>query len=197
VGGAAADGGALGAIGSLDAALASLESAVARHGVDSPRGANAAKEAALFLEGRAAAVVASEHLAGNARALANLLNETAKSFAVPFEIPELNHHLMEGLALPASNPSSLAFLFLESGAYAPRTAARYAATREVVARQRIPDRTFAPARATPLDEALEALVFGSYVALYLALRSGQDPGAIPWVDHFKARLASLAAPPHA
>ncbi len=181
-------------IGALDGALAEIDASHARHGVAARRPANRAKEIALFLEGRAVAVVAAEHLAGAARALANQLNETAKTFAAPFELPELNHHLMEGLLLPRSNPDSLAFLLVESPRYSPRIRARFAATREVVASQKIPDETFVPAGGSPLSEALDALAFGSYLALYLALRGGQDPAAIPWVDHFKARLAGLAGP---
>ncbi len=180
-----------GAADGLERALAALDGCRERYGAAAPRAANQAKETAMHLEARAALVVASAHLAGNARALANQLNETAKSFAVPFEIPELNHHLMEGLLFPASNRGALLFLFIESPLYGARLRARYAATREVVARQAVAERTIAPRGDTPLAEALDALAFGSYLAFYLALRNGQDPAAIPWVDHFKARLAAL------
>lgn len=198
------------------ATIGSARASTARYGPAAPRAANAAKDTALFLEGRAAAVVASAHLAGNARALANQLNETAKTFAAPFEIPELNHHLMEGLHLPRSNPKTLSFLFIESARYPSRVRTRFAATREVVARQGIPDSTFtpgapaggapagpghgdavarqdpAPAVGSPLEEVLDTLAFGSYLSAYLALRSGQDPAVIPWVDHFKSRLSALS-----
>ena len=96
--------------------------------------------------------------------------------------------------MPRSNADALAFLFLESPRYAARVRARYAATREVVASQKIADETFAPAGNSPLAEALDALAFGAYLAFYLAVRAGQDPAAIPWVDHFKARLSGLSAP---
>jgi glucose/mannose-6-phosphate isomerase len=183
---------AAGGAGGIERAIAAIDRAHDRYGADVGRIANVAKESAIHLEGRAALVVASGHLAGNARALANQVNETAKSFAVPFEIPELNHHLMEGLLFPASNRGALLFLFLESRGYGPRIAARYAATREVVARQGIAERTVVPQGDSPLEEALDALLFGSYLAYYLALRNGQDPAAIPWVDHFKERLATLS-----
>ena len=44
-----------------------------------------------------------------------------------------------------------------------------------------------------LLEALDTLILGSYLAFYLALRNKQDPGKIPWVDHFKARLGAFTA----
>lgn len=177
-----------------DAAAAAADFATganARYGIDTPRAANLAKELAHFFEGRACVAVASRHLAGNAHALANQLNETAKSFAAPFEIPELNHHLMEGLQLPDANRAALGFLFVESSLYGERLGARYAVTREVVARQGVPEKSFHPDGGSPLLESLDTLVFGSYLAFYLALRNKQDPGKIPWVDLFKARLAAL------
>ena len=182
--------GGIAALGRAAAALA--DTANARYGLDRPRESNMAKELAHFFEGRACMAVASRHLAGNAHALANQLNETAKSFAAPFEIPELNHHLMEGLQLPDANRAALGFLFIESSLYGARIEARYAATREVVARQGIPERSFRPHGGEPLLEVLDALIMGSYLAFYLALRNKQDPGKIPWVDHFKARLGALA-----
>ncbi len=177
----------------VDAAAAAADFAAgahARYGIDRPRAANPAKELAHFLEGRACVVVASRHLSGNAHALANQLNETAKSFAAPFEIPELNHHLMEGLQLPDANRAALGFLFIESSLYGTRLGARYAVTREVVARQGVPEKSFLPDGGSPLFESLDTLIFGSYLAFYLALRNKQDPAKIPWVDLFKARLAA-------
>lgn len=171
------------------AGAAFLDSARGRYGVATPRASNLAKETALFLEGRGTAVVASEHLAGNARVLSNQLNETAKSYAVAFAIPELNHHLMEGLQFPEMNRGALAFLFVESSLYGARVRARYAATREVVARQGVPEKTLAPAGETPMFEALDTLLLSSYLAFYLALRNKQDPAKIPWVDYFKERLS--------
>jgi glucose/mannose-6-phosphate isomerase len=163
-----------------------------RYGLDRPRATNVAKELAHVVGGRACLAVASRHLAGNAHVLANQLNETAKTFAAPFEIPELNHHLMEGLTLPESNRAALAFLFIESHLYGARLEERYAITREIVAKQGIGDATFRPEGSAPFFEVLDTLAFGSYLAFYLALRNKQDPAKIPWVDLFKERLGPPA-----
>ncbi len=56
----------------------------------------------------------SEHLVGSCHSFKNLLNETAKTFAVLFDIPELNHHLMEGLKNPSRIREFFKFVFFES-----------------------------------------------------------------------------------
>ncbi len=38
------------------------------------------------------------------------------------------------------------------------------------------------------DDFLEALAYGSYLTLFLALRYDQDPAVNPWVDWFKDQL---------
>ena len=43
-------------------------------------------------------IVASEHGLGCAHTAANQFNESSKRLAVSFALPELNHHLLEGLA---------------------------------------------------------------------------------------------------
>ena len=71
-------------------------------------------------------VVASSHLAGNAHTLRNQFNETAKTFSSYSLIPELNHHLMEGLLHPEER--ILKFLFLNSSFYSPIIKKRFELT---------------------------------------------------------------------
>lgn len=59
-----------------------------------------AKDFAKKLKGKLPVLVSSEHLYGAAHIFKNQLNESAKTFSVHFPIPELNHHLMEGLKNP-------------------------------------------------------------------------------------------------
>ena len=84
---------------------------------------------------------------------------------------------------------------MDTERYGARLAARYAVTREVVARRGVAETTFRPQGESALAEVLDTVVFGSYLSYYLALRLRQDPAAIPWVDHFKERLAQAAAEP--
>ena len=93
---------------------------------------------ASSLLGKIPVIMASEHLKGVAHDLKNQLNENAKTFAVYFDLPEANHHLLEGLAFPKSNLHNLAFLFLESPRYHPEVLRRYPITAEVVTKHHLP-----------------------------------------------------------
>lgn len=146
------------------------------------------KDLAYNLKDRGVLIFASEHLIGNAHTLANQINESAKQFATWFPIPEMNHHLMEGLSYPKTNPKNLVGLFLKSNLYHPRVQARYAITKEIFEKQHIPVYEWSPKSAERLDQALETLLFGGLVSFYLADINRVDPSKIPWVDYFKSKL---------
>ncbi len=134
-------------------------------------------------------ILASEHLLGAAHALRNQLHENAKTFSALFDLPEANHHLLEGLTLPHSNPAHLALLFIDSPQYHPETRRRYPLTAQVAAKQHLPVFTFTPAGDTPLFAALDLVQAGAYLAYYLSQLNSIDPGPIPWVDWFKDEIA--------
>ena len=133
-------------------------------------------------------IIASEHLKGAAHDLKNQLNENAKIFSVYFDLPEANHHLLEGLAFPSSNLHNLAFLFLESPHYHPEVLRRYPITADVVAKHHLPIYHLQAQGASPLQEVMDIIQAGAYLAYYLSQEYGIDPGPIPWVDWFKDQL---------
>ncbi len=132
-------------------------------------------------------IVAAEHLAGNAHALRNQFNETAKTFSTYALIPELNHHLMEGLAHPTDK--ILRFLFLRSSLYHPTIQKKFDLTKEVITKNGIETVEIEILGDTPFAQMLYALSFGGYLTFYLAILYNQDPSLIPWVDYFKKELA--------
>lgn len=148
---------------------------------------DAAQELAAKLAGHMPMYVGSEFLLGNLHVVTNQTNENGKNFASWFAIPELNHHLMEGLGFPEST-KQLHFVFVESQLYYERTMKRYDVTRQILDKQHIQHDTFLPTAATPLLQAFEVLQWGGYVSFYLALHNGVDPSPIPWVDFFKNAL---------
>lgn len=152
--------------------------------------ANIAKMVAGKLVGKIPVIVASEHLVGAAHAFKNQLNENAKTFAALFDLPELNHHLMEGLRNPALAKSFLHFLFLESDLYASEVRKRYFLTRDVVGKNEVASSEFKLTSPKKLDQIFEMLVLGSFVAFYLSMLYEQDPAPIPWVDYFKEKMAN-------
>ncbi|HYE80415.1 MAG TPA: SIS domain-containing protein [bacterium] len=143
------------------------------------------------LRGKAVHVVASEHLQGNAHILANQLNENAKNQASWHPLPELNHHLLEGLTYPEPLQAQTAFLMLHSGRYLTQNRARYVATEAILRDAGI---TVAglnpPAGLEPLDEALWMIAAGSWLSFLLAMANGVDPSPIPYVDRLKEELKS-------
>lgn len=133
-------------------------------------------------------IVASEFLLGNAHVLANQIDENAKCFAAYFELPELNHHLMEGLKNPATNKKNLIFFLINSDLYLPRNQKRYKILETVLIKNKINFLEYHPAAKTKLLQAFEVLSFGSYLSFYLAMSYNLNPSPVPLVDFFKKQL---------
>ncbi|MBI4084787.1 MAG: SIS domain-containing protein [Candidatus Levybacteria bacterium] len=131
-------------------------------------------------------VFAAEHLAGNGQILRNQFNETSKTFSSYFLLPDLNHHLMEGLQFPKD--AKLKFLILNSPNYSAKIKQRMSLTVDVVKQNHRDIEEFMTSGQTVYDDFLEALTYGSFLTLYLALRYDQNPAINPWVDYFKEKL---------
>lgn len=159
-----------------------------KHFGDETSAENTAFNLSQKLKGKMPILVASEHLVGSAYTIKNQFNESAKTFSALFELPELNHHLMEGLAHPEQNTEFLHFVFFNSHLYDSRVQKRYPLTQEVVTKNGIEHSMFSPTSLDKLSQAFEVLVFGSFVVYYLTKSYGIDPVAIPWVDYFKKQL---------
>jgi len=133
-------------------------------------------------------IFAAEHLSGNAQILRNQCNETSKTFSSHFLIPDLNHHLMEGLQFPTQAP--LRFLILNSPNYSNKIKKRIELTTEVVKKNNYEVHEFMTSGSTVYEDFLEILIYGSYLTLYLGLAYGQNPATNPYVDWFKEQLAT-------
>jgi len=137
-------------------------------------------------ENKIPVIFAAEHLAGNAQILRNQFNETSKAFSCYYLVPDLNHHLMEGLQFPAEH--NLHFLILNSPNYSPKIKQRMELTMDVVKQNNHQMHQFMTSGQTIYDDFLETLAYGSYMTLFLALRYDQNPAVNPWVDWFKEKL---------
>jgi len=149
---------------------------------------NPAQELAERLYGRSIIVVAAEFLSANAHILANQINESAKNLAHPYLIPELNHHLIEGLILPGNVSRQTAVLFLISGVYSPRIYQQFVATEKVLGRQKIKSVNYFAISENKLFVALETLLVGSWLSWQLGNLNNQDPTSLPYVNYFKQEL---------
>ncbi len=149
---------------------------------------NRAKQLALAMHGRLPLFITGSHLSGVAHTWANSCHESAKHFALYQTLPELNHHLLEGLKYPAVARSLIA-VFGESPNDPPAIQRRATVTAQVFERHGIPILRYRTARGSWIAQAGELLQLAIYGSWYLATLNRVNPQAIPWVDFFKAKLA--------
>jgi len=154
-----------------------------------PLAENKAKQLAMLLKEKHTFFVAAEFMRGFVNGFANQMNETAKSISDFRYIPELNHHLLEGLKHPDTLHQNGIFVFLESSLYSPKIQKRFAITKDVVGQQHVQTAEVVFTGKDKLSQVLEGYVLAGYTAFYLAMLFDTDPVAIPWVDYFKAQLA--------
>jgi glucose/mannose-6-phosphate isomerase len=175
----------------LTAVIAHLKALVQDWAAEQPMFANRPKQIASELKGFIPLYVMSEHLHGNGRIACNQTHETAKSFAATFALPELNHHLMEGLKHPSRYSKGLKVIALRSDQYPARVQARYDITRSVVEQNTIEWIDYRPTAKTKLGEACECVLFSGFLTMYLAILYKENPVAVPWVDFFKRELSKM------
>jgi len=142
---------------------------------------------AKFLTGYIPVIFSSEFLNGNAHIMRNQFNETSKSFSAFEDIPELNHHLMEGLRNPQEN--KIKIIFITSNLFSEKIKKRIELTKDVISKNNVDYLGYDALGSTKFSQVLNVLAFGAYLSLYLALLYKQDPSLIPWVDYFKEQLS--------
>lgn len=138
--------------------------------------------------GRVPIVIAAEHLSGNAQILRNQFNETSKAFSAFYLVPDLNHHLMEGLQFP--HPTNLQFISLYSDNYSGKIQKRMKLTSDVIRQNHHTVHDVTTNGSTKYEDFLCTLAYGCYLTLFLGLLYEQNPAINPWVDWFKEKLAS-------
>jgi glucose/mannose-6-phosphate isomerase len=153
-----------------------------------PEGRNLAKKIFETVKNKAVILVSSEHLVGASHTIKNQFNENAKTFSVLFEIPELNHHLMEGLRYPKKLKEDVIFLFVNSKLYSDRVQKRYEVTKKVVDKNGYSFTEFVPNSTKHLSQAFELIILGSFLTYFLTEYYKIDPLEIPWVDFFKDEM---------
>jgi len=156
--------------------------------IDVVEAENPAKKLARKMLEKIIVYAAARHLSGPLHVVKNQLNENAKTFAAIFDVPELNHHLMEGLRFPKKNKDNLFFFLANSKLYHPRIQERMALTEEVIGKNMVSTYLWQATAKSRLEQAFELIQFGAYVNFYLSMLYGIDPAPIPWVDFFKAKL---------
>lgn len=174
-------------IGVVELDVASLEKSLNRLiEVSDSLKEKALKDSMSFSE-KLPIVIGAEHLTANALIIRNQFNETSKTFSAYYVVPDLNHHLMEGLAFPMD--SKLIFLMLSSSNFSKKNGKRMELTRQVIEKNGHEVFEYKATGANIYDDFVEVLAYGSYLTLYLSLIYQQNPAINPWVDWFKEELS--------
>jgi glucose/mannose-6-phosphate isomerase len=182
----------LGAVpdGALDAtaAIAGLDDAAARWGIEVPHGSNPAKQLATALHGRVPVVLGPDFLAPAARRWANQLSENAKQWAIHADLPEATHNLIAGLGKPEGVSEILHGVLLDDGAVHPRVRRQAEVTAELLTVASIPHTTIDCGDGDRLAVLLRACYLGDWVSYYAAMLNGVDPHPTPELDIAKRAL---------
>lgn len=172
----------------MEAIISQLKTNVELYGTGVPEKSNKAKQAARFFYNSLPILMAGSFLDGSCYAVRNPINENSKNMGFYFVIPELNHHLLEGLQFPKSNQDNLKFLMIDSDFYSPEIKKRFNLTLDVIAKNGLKTQLFKLQGKDQLTQAVELVHFGNWVSFYLAVLNNVDPSPIPWVDYFKKRM---------
>lgn len=156
--------------------------------VEVPQDQNQAKLLAYMILERRPILVGASFLEGALHIAANQFNENAKSFADYKIVPEINHHLLEGLSFPQSNPLHHFFVFFQSKLYHPQIQRRITLTQQAVNKAGIESFEVVLESESKLMQAFELVTLSTFTNLYLAYLEKTNPCPIPVVDWFKREL---------
>lgn len=153
-----------------------------------PVKSNVAKQLALSWQGKTPFLIGAEWTAGNLHSLVNQIHENAKTYADFRLLPDLNHHLLEGLRNRAVT-KQLSVLMIADRAYLKRNQIRMHLTTKILRQHGAKVASWSPRAGSPLAKAAELLAFGSYVSWYFSAVRKMEPSQIPTVNFLKAQLA--------
>jgi len=155
---------------------------------DIPVVRNPAKRLAGQLLGRWVAVFGADILEPVARRWKGQLAELAKAWAQFEFLPEADHNTLAGTLQPESALPNLMALFLRAPSYQPRNLLRSELTRQAFMLEGINTDFVDASGETSLAHQWTALLYGDYVAYYLAMAYGIDPTPIAALVGFKQAL---------
>jgi len=174
----------------MEDALASMKRSQQRLRPDIPAVKNPAKRYAGQLMGRWVTIMGSDLLTAVARRWKTQINEIAKASANFEFLPEADHNTLAGTMNPEEvlNPHTMT-LFLRAPSDHPRNRLRSDLTRKAFMLEGM-NTDYVDARGnTPLAHMWTLILFGDYMAYYLAMAYGVDPTPIKALVDFKQAMA--------
>lgn len=174
----------------LEDALSSMKRSQQRLKADIPAVKNPAKRYAGQLMGRWVTIVASDLMTAVARRWKGQINEVAKAGANFEFLPEADHNTLAGTLHPQEvlNPHTMT-LFLRAPSDHPRNRLRSDLTRKAFMLEGMNTDHVDARGSTPLAQMWTMILFGDYVAYYLAMGYGVDPTPVEALVDFKRSMA--------
>lgn len=145
-------------------------------------------EIAQWLQNYIPTIICARPLLGSLHAGRNAINEIGRTFAAFFDLPELDHHLIEATEWPAQAKELLRYLFFRTQFAHQRVLKRYQLTEELLTERGLTWKEVELRGSTTLVQALELPHLCAWVGFHLAILNGTDPGPEPWILKFKERL---------
>ena len=139
-------------------------------------------------------IEASGFLAPVARRWKTQLNENGKTLAIWEELPEATHNAVVGYPQPDDIRDHQHVVFLESEGDHPRNTTRARLSRELLSANGIGHQVVSVVGPDRFARALDAIVMGDFVSVYLAALYGIDPTPVDAISELKQALARSDRP---
>ena len=174
----------------LEEAIAAMKKSQEHLRADVPAVRNPAKRYAGQLMGRWITVMGAGLLAPVARRWKGQINEIAKAGANFEVLPEANHNTLAGTVNPDEvlNPHTMT-LFLRSPSDHPRNRLRSDLTRQHLMLEGMNTDVIDARGDHPIAHMWTLILFGDYMAYYLAMAYGVDPTPVDMLVNFKRAMS--------
>ena len=172
----------------IDQVVNTIADVVAKNTVEIPDGQNQAKQLAFEMVDRKTLFVGAEYLTGAIHTAANQANENAKTWTDYAILPEINHHLMEGLKHTGGLQHTGLVVFFQSQLFHPQNQKRVSLTKEIFEEAGIQTQLITLNSPTALTQVFETITLLGFANFYLSMLHGINPSPIPIVESFKKRL---------
>ncbi|MEI6040511.1 MAG: bifunctional phosphoglucose/phosphomannose isomerase [Candidatus Berkelbacteria bacterium] len=151
---------------------------------------NPAKLLAQKLVGKIPVILGSGVLAEVARRWKGHLNENAKNQAYFEEIPEMNHNALVGLEYPEELGKKVFFILLESKFNLDRNKRRSMIVSQILTQRKVGfESVSVDTNCGRIAEMYQMIMFGDFVAYYLAILNNVEPEPVKIITFLKDRLA--------
>ena len=133
-------------------------------------------------------IISADHLRSATFIWRNFMNETAKHTGFVMEIPNLNHHFLEGFAYPKTQKDSFLLIYVNSPLFNDRVKTRFNVTRGVTQKFEIPDFLIETKGTNKFNDFWEIVIIGGLVSYNLSQIHGVNPATNELVDFLKQSL---------